>query len=49
MQWEKPSFVEVTMNAEIGSYQSDFAVSEEPPRDRVEGDLEEERPAREEG
>lgn len=24
MTWEKPSFVEIDMSAEIGSYQSDF-------------------------
>jgi hypothetical protein len=25
MSWEKPSFVELEMNAEIGAYQNDFA------------------------
>jgi coenzyme PQQ precursor peptide PqqA len=24
MQWEKPSFTEIDMSAEIGAYQSDF-------------------------
>lgn len=24
MRWEKPSFVEIRMDAEIGSYQDDF-------------------------
>jgi hypothetical protein len=28
-EWKKPSFVEIAMNAEIGSYQPDF---EEAPR-----------------
>jgi hypothetical protein len=45
MQWEKPSFVEVIMNAEIGSYQGDFALDEEGPRGPEERAAEE--PARE--
>jgi hypothetical protein len=28
MKWEKPAFVEIGMNAEIGGYQSDFGDSE---------------------
>jgi hypothetical protein len=24
MKWERPDFVEIAMNAEIGAYQSDF-------------------------
>ena len=31
MVWETPSFVEIEMNAEIGSYQEDFE-SEDSPR-----------------
>jgi hypothetical protein len=29
MKWERPDFVEIAMNAEIGGYQSDFG--DEPP------------------
>ena len=29
MKWERPDFIEIAMNAEIGGYQSDFG--EEPP------------------
>lgn len=28
MKWERPGFVEIGMNAEIGGYQSDFGDSE---------------------
>ncbi len=28
MKWERPDFVEIGMNAEIGGYQSDFGDSE---------------------
>jgi hypothetical protein len=29
--WQKPSFIEVSMNAEIGSYQEDFGGRGNPP------------------
>lgn len=29
MAWEKPTFVEIDMNAEVGSYQDDFG--DDPP------------------
>jgi len=29
--WHKPSFTEVSMNAEIGSYQEDFGGGNVPP------------------
>lgn len=36
MKWERPDFVEIGMNAEIGGYQSDFGDSEAPgPRGPV--------------
>jgi hypothetical protein len=31
MPWETPSFVELRMDAEIGSYQDDFDPTREPP------------------
>jgi len=36
MKWERPDFIEIAMNAEIGGYQSDFD-QENPigPRDPV--------------
>ena len=35
--WQKPSFTEVAMNAEIGSYQEDFGGrGNVPPRTEVE-------------
>jgi hypothetical protein len=30
MTWERPDFVEIGMNAEIGGYQSDFGDSDLP-------------------
>ena len=30
--WQKPDFTEVSMNAEIGSYQEDFGGGNTPPR-----------------
>ena len=30
MKWEKPSFIDVPMNAEIGSYQDDFGGDDAP-------------------
>ncbi len=30
MKWETPSFVEIEMNAEIGSYQEDFDGDDSP-------------------
>jgi hypothetical protein len=30
--WQKPEFTEVSMNAEIGSYQEDFGGGNVPPR-----------------
>jgi coenzyme PQQ precursor peptide PqqA len=33
MTWEKPEFVEIDMNAEIGAYQSDF--EPDPGRERA--------------
>lgn len=30
--WQKPDFTEVSMNAEIGSYQEDFGGGNVPPR-----------------
>ena len=36
MQWERPDFIEIGMNAEIGGYQSDFGGGEPAgPRDPV--------------
>lgn len=29
--WKKPDFIEVSMNAEIGSYQEDFGGRDNPP------------------
>lgn len=29
--WQKPEFTEISMNAEIGSYQEDFDTWENPP------------------
>lgn len=29
--WQKPEFTELSMNAEIGSYQEDFDTWENPP------------------
>ena len=29
--WQKPDFTEVSMNAEIGSYQEDFGGGNQPP------------------
>jgi hypothetical protein len=41
MKWEKPAFVEIGMNAEIGGYQSDFGDSEAAgPRKPVVGKVE---------
>ena len=38
MKWERPDFVEIGMNAEIGGYQSDFGVGEPAgPRNPVVG------------
>ena len=37
-EWKKPSFVEIPMNAEIGSYQPDF---EEAPRADDDGETSE--------
>jgi hypothetical protein len=34
MTWEEPAFVEINLDAEIGSYQSDFG--DEPSWDRME-------------
>jgi hypothetical protein len=31
MRYEKPEFVEIKMDAEIGSYQSDFDQDSDPP------------------
>ncbi len=37
--WQKPSFTEVSMNAEIGSYQEDFGGrGNVPPKAEVETD-----------
>ena len=30
--WQKPQFTEVSMNAEIGSYQEDFGGGNVPPK-----------------
>ena len=38
MKWERPDFVEIGMNAEIGGYQSDFGGGEPAgPRNPVVG------------
>ena len=44
MTWERPEFVEIGMNAEIGGYQSDFGDSEPagpraPTLERQAGDV----------
>ena len=39
--WQKPSFTEVSMNAEIGSYQEDFGGRNVPPRAEVETERDE--------
>jgi hypothetical protein len=37
MEWEKPSFIEVNMNSEIGGYQEDESIPRTPvPTDTVE-------------
>ena len=34
--WKAPSFVEIAMNAEIGSYQNEFDERQDPPFGRPE-------------
>ena len=34
MTYEKPSFVEIGMNAEIGAYQADFVEARREPEER---------------
>ena len=35
MQWEKPSYIDINMNAEIGGYQEDFEEREPLPSDSL--------------
>jgi hypothetical protein len=40
MNWERPDFVEIAMNAEIGGYQSDYGDTERPgPRKPTAGQV----------
>ena len=39
--WEKPSFVEIAMNAEIGSYQAEFPEDPDPLHAHDEAELSE--------
>jgi len=36
--WQKPHFIDVSMNAEIGSYQEDFNGRGNPPPARTEAE-----------
>lgn len=41
--WQKPYFIDVSMNAEIGSYQEDFGGGNVPPRTRTRTEAETKR------
>jgi len=36
--WQKPEFTELSMNAEIGSYQEDFGGGNQPPKTETQRD-----------
>jgi hypothetical protein len=36
--WQKPEFTELSMNAEIGSYQEDFGGRNQPPKTHTKRD-----------
>jgi hypothetical protein len=44
--WQKPYFTELSMNAEIGSYQEDFGGRNAPPKAPAQSDAEREERAR---